>query len=185
MHEEMPRRGPSGAVNGFQLWVNLPASKKMSAPRYQEVLAADIPVVTEAGARLRLVAGERLGQIGPVRDISAQPLYMDITLDAGAEMDLPMAPGHTALAYLFEGECEFGLEADRPGEQVSGVKMLVFHDGEVLRVRAGSNGVARFMLMAGAAFGEPIVPYGPFVMNTEDEIRQALDDLRAGTFVTA
>jgi redox-sensitive bicupin YhaK (pirin superfamily) len=185
LHEEMPQRSEAGIVNGFQLWVNLPAVRKMSAPRYQEIQAASIPVLTESGVRLRLVAGDRGEMHGPVRDISARPLYMDVALDPGSEVDLPAAPGHTTLAYIFEGEGDFGIEAGGRGEHVSGVKMLRFGDGDVLRVRAGSGGGLRFMVMAGAPFGEPIVPYGPFVMNTEQEIQQALDDLRAGTFVTA
>ncbi len=176
LHEEMPRRGPTGVIYGFQLWVNLPAALKMSQPRYQEVSAASIPLVEAGGARVRVVAGEVNGVKGPVTEIAADPLYMDVTLEAGAVFEHAVPLGHTALAYLFEGEALFG------GEFVQAVRMLVFEDGDALRVEAG-NTPARFMLIAGAPFKEPIAPYGPFVMNTREEIQQALADLRNGTFV--
>jgi redox-sensitive bicupin YhaK (pirin superfamily) len=179
MHEEMPRRGPDGAVNGFQLWVNLPAALKMSAPRYQEVAAADLPVVADGGARVRMVAGAFRGVAGPVTEIAAQPVYAEIALDPGAEVTLPVPAGHTAVAYVFEGGLTFGPADAAP---VPAVRMVVLGDGQGVTARAVETG-ARFMLMAGAPIGEPIVPYGPFVMNTEQEIRQALADLRAGTFV--
>lgn len=179
LHEEMPRRGPSGNVYGFQLWVNLPAAEKMGAPRYQEVLAADIPAVETQGARVRLVAGFLAGAQGPVREIAARPLYMDITLQPGAVFEIPVPGGHTAVAYLFEGGAAFSPDAP----QYAAVKMVVFGDGESIRIQANEDAGARLMLMAGAPIEEPIVPYGPFVMNTEDEIRQALAELRAGTFV--
>jgi len=108
-------------------------------------------------------------------------VYMDVTLQSGAEFALPVTAGHTAIAYVFEGRGEFGLGAD--GRRVEAVRMVVFGEGEELRARAATDSAVRFMLMAGAPFKEPIVPYGPFVMNTEDEIRQALAELRAGTFV--
>lgn len=176
LHEEMPRRGPTGVIYGFQLWVNLPAALKMSQPRYQEVSAASIPLVEAGSARVRVVAGEVNGVKGPVTEIAADPLYMDVTLEAGAVFEHAVPLGHTALAYLFEGEALFG------GEFVQAVRMLVFEDGDALRVEAG-NTPARFMLIAGAPFKEPIAPYGPFVMNTREEIQQALADLRNGTFV--
>lgn len=185
LHEEMPRRGPNGVINGFQLWVNLPAALKMSAPRYQEILADSIPAVEQGGARVRLVSGELDGRRGPVTEIAAQPVYMEVALDPGAEFVVDLDPGHTAVAYVFEGRGAFGLDEGAPGEEVEAVRMLVFGEGDRLRVRADDQASLRFMVMAGAPFGEPIVPYGPFVMNTEDEIRQALADLRNGTFVSA
>jgi redox-sensitive bicupin YhaK (pirin superfamily) len=183
MHEEMPKRGPSGRVDGFQLWVNLPAAEKLSPPRYRGITADEIPAIEKDGATVRAVAGAYEGVEGAVSEISARPIYMDITLEPAAEFDLPIARGHTVIAYLFEGQGLFGLDESGAGEPVEAVKMLVFDDGERLRIQAGPGGPARFMLMAGAPFGEPIVPYGPFVMNTEEEIRQALYDLRNGTFV--
>ena len=184
MHEEMPKRGPSGVIDGFQLWVNLPAAQKMSQPRYQEVNAANIPSVEKDGVKVRLVAGEFEGTKGPVKEIAARPLYMDITLEPGTEISLPVSEGHCAVAYIFEGEGLFGLDGGRQGEFIKAVHLAVFDDGDHLRVQAGAGSPVRFMLMAGAPFKEPIVPYGPFVMNTEAEIQQALKDLRNGTFVT-
>jgi len=176
LHEELPRRGPSGAIYGFQLWVNLPAALKMSQPRYQEVKAATIPTTQQDGASVRVVAGQSYGQTGPVTEIAANPLYLEVSLAAGATYEQPIPRGHTALAYVLEGEGIFG------GETVNAVKMVVFEDGDVLQVQT-ENSPVRFMLIAGAPIKEPIAPYGPFVMNTREEIQQALRDLRDGTFV--
>jgi redox-sensitive bicupin YhaK (pirin superfamily) len=184
MHEEMPKRGPSGKVDGFQLWVNLPAAEKMSPPRYQEVSQQEIPLVEEGGAQVRIVAGEFGGVLGPVREIAAQPLYMDVTLQPGAQFDLPLPEGHTAVLYLFEGKLNVIAEAGDPSPPVEAVRLLVLSRGDRISLGSVGQGPARFMLMAGAPYGEPIVPYGPFVMNTEEEIRQALSDLRNGTFVS-
>ena len=183
LHEEMPRPSRNGRVNGFQLWVNLPAAQKMSPPRYQEVSADGIPVAERGGVRVRVVAGEHDGVRGPMDQIAAQPLYMDVTLAPGAEITVPVSPGKAAVAYVFEGAGQFGLDGDGLGEDVESARMLVFDDGDHVHARAGELSPVRFMLIAGEAFGEPIVPYGPFVMNTEEEIRQALEDLREGTFV--
>ena len=181
MHEEMPKRGPSGRVDGFQLWVNLPAAQKMGVPRYQEVNADSIPAAERDGVRARVVAGEFDGVRGPVTEIAARPIYMDITLAPGAQFELPVSAGHTAVAYLFEGASEFGPPSE--AERIDAVRMVVFGAGDLILAQAVGGALARFMLVAGAPFGEPIVPYGPFVMNTEDEIRQALSELRSGTFV--
>ncbi len=178
LHEEMPRRGPGGNIYGFQLWVNLPAALKMSAPRYQEVAAGSIPVAERDGCRVRLVAGEVDGVRGPVTGIAASPVYLEVDMPGGRSFGLPIPSGHTALAYVFEGQGTFG------GQEVGAVRMAVFGEGDRIEVRSGAQGV-RFMLMAGAPFREPIVPYGPFVMNTHEEIQQALMDLRDGTFVKA
>lgn len=183
MHEEMPRRGPSGLINGFQLWVNLPAAEKMGEPRYQEILADSIPLVEKQDTKVRVVAGEFEGVRGPVTEIAAQPLYMDITLEPGADFSLAVPSGHTLVSYVFEGEGLFGVDEDGRGEFIPAVHMVVFEDGDHVGVYAGSGSAVRFMLMAGAPFGESIVPYGPFVMNTQEEIRQAFIDLRNGTFV--
>lgn len=181
MHEEMPKRGPEGRVNGFQLWVNLPAVEKLSKPRYQEVATDTIPMVESNGVSVRVVAGSYGGRKGPVTEIAVQPLYMDVTLDNGASFELPVPEGHTAFAYVLEGNGIFGIGED--GESVEAVKMVVFTDGNSIHIDAGLGSSVRFMLIAGAPINEPIVPYGPFVMNTEEEIRQALTDLRNGTFV--
>ena len=176
LHEEMPRRGPEGTIYGFQLWVNLPAALKMTTPRYQEVNAATIPTYEKDGATIRVVAGQVGKVTGPVTEIAASPLYMDVSLSADTEWTQPVEPGHTALAYVFEGEALF---AD---QTVPAVHMIRFDNGDQIRVKTENNPV-RFMLFTGAPFKEPIFPYGPFVMNTKEEIQQALVDLRNGTFV--
>ncbi|HEX7541132.1 MAG TPA: pirin family protein [Anaerolineales bacterium] len=176
LHEEMPRRGPDGIINGFQLWVNLPAVQKMSRPRYQGVGTDTIPVFEKNGRRVRVVAG-RVGSLrGPITEITANPVYLDVMLEAGAKFSLPVPKEYTILAYIFDGQGIFG------GTEVTAVKMAVFGEGNQVEVLAG-NSPLRFMLIAGAPIGEPIVPYGPFVMNTREEIQQALADLEDGTFV--
>ena len=180
MHEEMPRRSPDGNVFGFQLWVNLPAAQKMGQPRYQEVSAASIPLVKLEGAAVRVVAGEVNGVRGPVKEIAADPLYLDVQLEPGAGFSHPIPAGHTAIAYVYEGQGAFGT----PGQAVEALRMVVFSDGDDLQAQAAPDSPLHFMLIAGAPFREPIVPYGPFVMNTDAEIRQALQDLRNGTFVS-
>lgn len=183
MHEEMPRRSPEGNVFGFQLWVNLPAALKMSQPRYQEVSEDSIPIVERDGAKVRVVAGEFDGVQGPVAEIAANPVYFDVQLSPATQFVQPIPEGHTTVAYVFNGRGTFGLDADNLGENVEAVNMVVFNDGDQLKVQAPPDASVRFMLIAGEPFEEPIVPYGPFVMNTEAEIKQALADLRNGTFV--
>ncbi|MEW5939621.1 MAG: pirin family protein, partial [Chloroflexota bacterium] len=176
LHEEMPRRSEqSGVIYGFQLWVNLPAAQKMSQPRYQEVSAATIPTATKDGATVRVVAGEWNGTRGPVTEIAASPLYLDVRLAPASRFVLPAPRGHTVVAYVFEGRGDFA------GQDVESVKMVVFGDGDEIEVESESG--VRFMLIAGKPFGEPIVPYGPFVMNTVEEIQQTLMELRNGTFI--
>ena len=176
MHEEMPRRDADGKIFGFQLWVNLPAKQKMAQPRYQEVTQDTIPMVEKDGVKIRLVAGSIDEVIGAVTEIAAAPLYMDVQLAADKTWEMPVPEGHTVVAYIFEGESVF---AD---ETVSAVKMVKYKDGDHIQVKT-ENSAVRFMLMAGAPFKEPIVPYGPFVMNTEEEIYQAINELRDGTFI--
>ena len=183
LHEEMPRRSPQGNVYGFQLWVNLPAAMKMSPPRYQEVSAETIPTVEMAGARIRLVAGEIDGVSGPVTEIAANPVYIDVELEPGAAFSHPIPQGHTVVAYVFEGQADFGLNEAGQGKLVGAVHLVEFSDGDHLEIQTTPDSGVRFMLFAGAPFKEPIVPYGPFVMNTPQEIQQALADLRSGTFV--
>jgi len=183
LHEEMPRRGPSGLIDGFQLWVNLPAAEKMSQPRYQEIAADSIPTVEKDGLNVRVVAGEYETVTGPVTEIAASPLYMDVTLDPGRELVLPIPPGHSAVAYLFDGKGYFGSTGNGSAADLEAVRMVIFDDGDHIRIKAAEEANARFMVIAGAPFEEPIFPYGPFVMNTAEEIQQALTDLRSGTFV--
>ncbi|HUI90122.1 MAG TPA: pirin family protein [Anaerolineales bacterium] len=176
LHEEMPRPGESGNIYGFQLWVNLPRRLKMTEPRYQEVSAATIPTYEKDGIKIRVVAGGVNGVVGPVAEIAASPLYLDVELAPDIEFGQPIPSEHTAIAYVFEGEAVF---ADKT---IEAVRMVKLEDGDSIRVKTENSSV-RFMLMAGAPFKEPIAPYGPFVMNTMEEIQQALVELRNGTFI--
>ena len=176
LHEEMPRRGPSGNIYGFQLWVNLPSHLKMSEPRYQEVNASTIPTYEKDGVKIRVVAGTVDSVTGPVVDIAASPLYLDVQLAPNMEWTQPIPSGHTALAYVFEGE---GVFAD---QTIESVRLAKFDEGDHIQVKT-ENDPLRFMLFAGAPFKEPIVPYGPFVMNTLEEIQETLKELRNGTFI--
>ena len=180
LHEEMPKP-KDGRMEGFQLWVNLPARLKMSRPRYQEIPAAAIPVVRRPdGVTVRVVAGEAEGVRGPVTEIAAEPEYLDVTIPAGAEYVQAVPEGHAALAYVFEGDGAFGGEG---GQVVPSPRMIVFGDGDRVQAKAAGKKAVRFMLLSGKPLGEPIARYGPFVMNTQAEIEQALEDLRRGTFV--
>lgn len=179
LHEEMPKRGEDGRVNGFQLWVNLPAAKKMTEPRYQEVGAQEIPEAIEEGLLARVVAGTFAGITGPVREIAANPLYMDVRLEAGGSFSIDIPKEHACFAYVFEGDGVFG--DPRNGQSIEAIHMLVFEEGD--QIRAHSESGMRFLLIAGAPFREPVAPYGPFVMNTAEEIQQAFADLRSGNFV--
>jgi quercetin 2,3-dioxygenase len=188
MHEEMPRPR-DGKMGGFQLWVNMPAALKLSRPRYQEVADANIPVVQRAdGTRVRVVAGRVDGVQGPVTEIYADPEYIDVDLPAHTDFLQAVPQGHSAFAYVFRGEAAFGVAADLgyrgdlDAPIVTAPRMIVFSDGDEVRVRTYDSG-ARFLLVSGAPLGEPIARYGPFVMNTREEILKALADLRDGTFV--
>jgi redox-sensitive bicupin YhaK (pirin superfamily) len=176
LHEEMPRRGPSGNIYGFQLWVNLPSALKMATPRYQEVSSSRIPTHEMPGTRLRIVAGAADGIDGPVTEIAAAPLYLDVELAPATRFKQEVPTDHTVLAYVFSGEAAFG---DR---DVAAVRMVQFGPGDLVQVQTEDLAV-RFMLIAGRPFKEPIAPYGPFVMNTREEIMEALSDLRNGTFI--
>jgi len=182
MHEEMPQP-VNGRMEGFQLWVNLPAKLKMTAPRYQEILSAKIPhFETLEGAKIRVIAGKVNGVSGAVTEIYADPTYLDISIPASKFCSQPIAKGHAAFAYVFEGDGDFGITDSGVEESIPSPRLVVFDDGDAIRVRAGQKGV-RFLLISGQPLHEPIARYGPFVMNTQAEIQQALDDLRNGTFV--
>jgi redox-sensitive bicupin YhaK (pirin superfamily) len=181
LHEEMPKVGPR-RLDGFQVWVNLPAKLKMTAPRYQDVAASAIPeVVRPGGERVRVVAGEVDGVTGAVREIFAGPSYLDVALPAGRTFEQPVPRGHTALLYVFEGEVVVG--GSRPaGPGLRAPRLVVLGDGDVVRVHAASA-PARFLLLSAQPLNEPYARYGPFVMNTEAEIRETLAELRRGTFI--
>ena len=176
VHSEMPEQ-EEGLMRGFQLWVNLPAKDKMTAPRYQDIAPERIPEVAPAdGVRVRVVAG-RLGDTeGPVSGIATQPLYLDIALQPGARLEVPVPQGHNAFAYVFEGE-DVGLGDER----LSRSELAVLSDGDTVALTAGGS-AARVLLVAGKPLREPVARYGPFVMNTRQEIIQAVEDFNAGRF---
>jgi redox-sensitive bicupin YhaK (pirin superfamily) len=189
MHEEMPRPGPDRRMGGFQLWVNLPAALKMSHPRYQDLGAAEIPEVRrDDGVVIRVVAGEVDGVRGAVTEIYAEPEYLDVSLPGGARFVQPVPRGHAALAYAFEGEGRFGVAGDLgyrgelDGVLLAAPELAVFGDGDEVRVEAGPSPV-RFLLVSGRPLNEPIARYGPFVMNTREELQIALRDLQGDAFV--
>lgn len=176
MHEEMPQVRTEG-IDGFQLWVNLPARLKMTRPRYQGILASEIPEVEiEGGTRIRVITGTVNGVNGPVSGIAADPVYLDVSVPAHSTFTHQIARGHSAFAYVFEGEAAFD---DR---KVSHTRLVVLGDGDYVKVATAESPV-RFLLVSGKPLNEPIARYGPFVMNTREEIEQALRDLRQGTFV--
>jgi quercetin 2,3-dioxygenase len=178
MHEEMPQVRPEG-IDGFQLWVNLPARLKMTRPRYQGILANEIPEVeVEGGTRIRVITGTVNGVDGPVSGIAADPVYLDVSVPAHGSFTRQIARGHTAFAYVFEGEAAFAGD----DQQVLHTRLVVLGDGDYVEVVTAESPV-RFLLVSGKPLNEPIARYGPFVMNTRAEIEQALRDLRQGTFV--
>jgi redox-sensitive bicupin YhaK (pirin superfamily) len=197
VHQEMPKGGADGRMGGFQLWANLPASQKMMDPRYRDVKQADIPeVALPDGGVARVICGA-VGKVrGPVQDIVIDPEYIDVAMPPGAGFIHPTKPGHTVIAYIFEGEgCfsdEAGLSAydiepasyfDLERKSVQGDHCLVlFDDGGRVKVTTTDSGV-RFLLISGRPLGEPVAWQGPIVMNTQEELRTAFREYRAGTFI--
>jgi redox-sensitive bicupin YhaK (pirin superfamily) len=178
LHEEMPQVRPEG-VAGFQLWVNLPAKQKMSAPRYQNIHSSEIPIIErDHGASVRVIAGTVDGTTGPITGIVAEPSYLDVALAGEGSLVLPIPPGHSAFAYLFDGEARFGA-TERT--LVTAPRLIVWGDGGSVEVHAEKN-PTRFLLVSGKPLNEPIARYGPFVMNTPQEIQQTLRELQQGTF---
>ncbi len=170
VHSEMPKQ-ESGLLWGFQLWVNLPARAKMMKPRYQDIPPAEIPELSLSGARTRLVAGELGGQRGPITGIEVEPTMLDTTLE-GARVELELRAGHRAFAYVLDGVAELGADA----VQVPKGKLAVLGDGASVAL----GGRARLLLLAARPIGEPVARRGPFVMNTEAELDQAVADYRSG-----
>jgi redox-sensitive bicupin YhaK (pirin superfamily) len=182
LHEEMPKVGRQ-PLRGFQVWVNLPARLKMTRPRYQDVAAARIPeVVRPDGVAVRVVAGEVDGVAGAVKEIHAEPEYLDVAMPPRRIFEQPVPRGHTALAYVFDGEVSFGAESDARHGPVAATRLVVLGDGDLVRVRTGEL-PGRFLLLSGKPLGEPVARYGPFVMNTPEEIEETLRELREGRFV--
>jgi redox-sensitive bicupin YhaK (pirin superfamily) len=180
IHQEMPRGDEHGAVHGFQLWANLPAALKMAEPRYRDIRASDIPQVEDpGGALVKVIAGEVNGVRGPVRDVAADPEYLDVTVPPGRAFAHPTKRGHTVFAYVIEGAGTFD---DRGSTPVGNRHLVSFADGDSVSVRAGDRGV-RFLLVSGKPIGEPIAWRGPIVMNTQAELRVAFQELEKGTFI--
>jgi redox-sensitive bicupin YhaK (pirin superfamily) len=183
MHEEMPQISPEG-MDGFQLWVNLPARDKMTKPRYQDVRSNTIPQVTDDnGALIRIISGQVGAIIGPVTEIAAEPMYTDVTVPAKSVFQQPIPRGHTSFAYVFEGKGKFGGFNKSESVEIDSPSLAIFGDGDLVNVFTDHDTV-RFLLVSGKPLNEPVARYGPFVMNTKQEIEQALEDLRRGTFVT-
>jgi quercetin 2,3-dioxygenase len=197
IHQEMPQGDERGRMYGFQLWANLPAALKMTEPRYQGVSAPDIPVASDPdGSEVRVVCG-RYGDVrGPVEGVAADPIYLDVSVPAGVAKSVEVAEGRNAFAYVFEGEGTFEnvsepLEvptepatwSDVSPTAIAGDRtLIVFGPGDRIVVRAGTAG-CRFLLVSGVPLGEPVAWYGPIVMNTQDQLREAFEELDRGTFL--
>jgi len=198
LHQEMPQGDAQGRMHGFQLWANLPASLKMTAPRYQDIAAAHVPeIVDDDGTRVRVICGDFWGKRGPVDGIAAEPRYLDITVPAGLRKSLPVETDRHAFAYVFDGSGTFSgasqpfgvlTEKETAGreirlrEETGNRSLVVFDTGDEVTVQAGEQGV-RFLLVSGRPIAEPVAWYGPIVMNTRAEIQQAVAELRDGTFI--
>ncbi len=179
IHQEMPKP-VDGAMGGFQLWVNLPRVGKMMEPRYQEIKQHQVEVVSPGtGVEVRIICGSLAGVTGPVKDILAEPEYLDIRLDPGVTFTHRVRPGFTAAAYVIGGRGEFGSPAARPAGNRD---MILFSDGDEVSVRTHGDGV-RFLFFAGKPFHEPVAWRGPIVMNTDAEIREAFREYQNGTFI--
>ncbi len=179
VHSEMPEQ-EDGLMWGFQLWVNLPASDKMSAPRYQDIAPENIPVFEPAdGVSLRVIAGQIGAVSGPVTGIAIKPVYVDLSLAAGTEFNVPLPQGHNAFAYVYEGIARIGDEAD--AKDVGRGELAVLVDGDHIHVGA-SDTATRLIIVAGKPLGEPVARHGPFVMNTPEQIVEAIRDFQSGAF---
>ncbi|WP_346950055.1 pirin family protein [Dyella sp.] len=176
LHSEMPQQ-ENGLMWGFQLWVNLPAKDKLTEPRYQDIDPARIPTVRpQDGVEVKIIAGEVFGAAGPVAGIATQPVYLDIALQPGAQLEVPLPEGHSAFAYVFDGA-----DAQVAGDVLSRSDLAVLSKGGSVRI-GGREAPSRVLLVAGKPLGESVARYGPFVMNTPAEIHQAIADFRDGKF---
>ncbi len=197
VHQEMPKGDTAGRMHGFQLWANLPAALKMTAPRYQEIKADEIPEVTDDdGTQARIICGAFWGKRGPVDGIAADPVYLDITVPASQKKVIPVETSRHAFAYVFAGSGKFcnascplavptepvGWWDTSPPVNADNRSLVLFARGDEVVVEAGDEGV-RFLLVSGQPLGEPVAWYGPIVMNTQEELRQAFAELQQGTFL--
>ena len=197
VHQEMPKGDPEGRMHGFQLWANLPASLKMTDPRYQDVKAADIPVVTDDdGTQARVVCGTFWGRKGPVDEVAIDPIYLDVSVPPGKRKSLPVATTRNAFAYVFAGAGDFcnasgplevptegaGWSDTTPPAHADNRSLVLFDRGDEVTVQARDEGI-RFLLVSGKPLAEPVAWYGPIVMNTQEQLRQAFAELQEGTFL--
>jgi len=193
LHQEMPQGDAQGRMHGFQLWANLPASLKMTKPRYQDVAAKDVPeVVDDDGTRVRIVVGGFWGKTGPVEGVAAEPRYLDVSVPPGKLKRLAIDRTQHAFAYVFAGSGRFR-DASAPkavhnemtgtlDRETGNRSLVLFDQGDEIVVQAGDQGI-RFLLVSGRPLEEPVAWYGPIVMNTEEELQQAYAELREGTFI--
>jgi len=197
LHQEMPKGDAEGRMHGFQLWANLPASLKMTDPRYQDIPAAAIPEVTEDdGSRARIICGEFWGKRGPVEGVAADPRYVDISVPPGKRKRIQVETTRNAFAYVFAGAGTFR-DASTPRAVLTesavdpnatpvydakNHSLVLFDQGDEIVVQAGPEGI-RFLLVSGKPLEEPVAWYGPIVMNTDAELRQAVSELQNGTFI--
>jgi hypothetical protein len=197
LHQEMPKGNETGKMHGFQLWANLPSSLKMTAPRYQDVPAAAIPEITDDdGTTVRIICGEFWGKRGPVEGIAADPRYLDVWVPPGKRKTIPVDATRHVFAYVFDGSGSFrnssgpiGVLTEKDGpaatlvrEQTGNRSLVLFDTGDEVTVQAGEAGI-RFLLVSGKPLKEPVAWYGPIVMNTNEELQQAMTELRNGTFI--
>ncbi len=197
LHQEMPKGDREGRMHGFQLWANLPSSLKMTTPRYQDVSSREIPeVIEDDGTTIRVICGTFGGRSGPVDGIAAKPRYLDIWVPPGKRRRFPVENSRHAFAYVFDGEGSFrdassprpvltedaGSDGEPVPDQSGNRSLVLFDSGDEVTVQAGEAGI-RFLLVSGRPIEEPVAWYGPIVMNTEEELRQAWQDLRQGTFI--
>ena len=197
IHQEMPKGDPEGRMHGFQLWANLPASQKMTDPRYQEIKAPDVPVITDDdGTQVRLVCGDFWGKKGPVDGIATDPIYIDVSVPPGRRKTLPVETYRHAFAYVFAGAGKFcnasgplavptesvGWADKNPPKEADNRSLVLFDAGDEVTVQAGEEGI-RFLLVSGKPLQEPVAWYGPIVMNTQEQLREAFTELEQGTFL--
>ena len=197
LHQEMPKGDARGRMHGFQLWANLPASLKMTAPRYQDIPASAIPEVTEDdGTKARVIVGNFWGKTGPVEGVAADPSYVDISVPAGKRKHIQVETRRNAFAYVFAGSGAFrdasdpqavltesAMDPNAPAAyDAKNHSLVLFDRGDEIVVQAGPEGI-RFLLVSGKPLEEPVAWYGPIVMNTEAELRQAMSELQSGTFI--
>jgi len=197
IHQEMPKGDPAGRMHGFQLWGNLPSSLKMTTPRYQEVKSRDVPEVKDDdGTHVRVVCGTFWGKTGPVAGVAADPIYLDVSVSPGRRKNLPVETTRHAFAYVFAGGGKFcnasgplavpteavqWLDTSPPVE-ADNRSLILFDRGDEVTVQAGEDGI-RFLLVSGRPLEEPVAWYGPIVMNTQEQLRQAFTELQEGTFL--